>query len=252
MKILIIENEKPASDKLVRLLYKIDESINIAGILETVEEAVNWLQNNKSPDLILLDIQLDDGLCFEIFDIIKVDTPVIFTTAFNDYILRAFQVNSVDYLLKPIEEDNLRKAIDKFKAIHLRLSDDIIKRLLGTLYNQHKNRFLIKVGSHYRSIQVNDICCFYILERATFLKTFSGKEYAIDNSLDFLHKVVNPDKFFRINRHCLISINAISDILIYSSSRLKLKLIENIPSISEDYMVVSREKVGKFKKWIDR
>lgn len=252
MNILIVENEKPAADKLKRLLQKIDESIKVSSILETVEGTVNWLQNNPAPDLILMDIQLDDGLCFEIFEIIKVDTPVIFTTAYDDYMLQAFKVNSVDYLLKPIEEEDLCKAINKFKALHFKLPDDVLKQFLSELNKQYKARFLIKVGMHFQSVQVNEICCFYILERSTFIRTFSGKDYSIDQSLDQLQKIIDPDRFFRINRNCMISLNAIGDILSYSSSRLQLRLNEKIPPIDEDYLVVSREKVNNFKKWIDR
>jgi DNA-binding LytR/AlgR family response regulator len=252
MNVLVIENEKPAADKLVRLLQKIDDNIAIAGIVETVEGTVNWLQNNAAPDLILLDIQLDDGICFEVFETIKVNTPVIFTTAFNEYALQAFKVNSVDYLLKPIEENSLRKALDKFNTFHNKLPGDLIKQLFAKFNKQYKTRFLIKVGLHYRSVQVNEICCFYILERATFIRTCSGKEYCMDNSLDYLQKTIDPDIFFRINRNCLVSINSISDIISYSSSRLQLRLKEKIPSINDDYLVVSREKVTGFKKWIDK
>lgn len=252
MNILIIENEKPAADKLKSLLQKIDDKIVIAGVIETVEGTVNWFQNNPPPDLILIDIQLDDGLCFEIFETINVDTPVIFTTAYDEYLLQAFRVNSVDYLLKPIEEDALRKALDKFKTFHYKLPGVIVEQLFGAVNKQYKNRFLIKIGLHYRSVQVNEICCFYILERATFIRTFSGKEYSIDNSLDSLQKIIDPDKFYRINRNCLVNINAIEDILIYSSSRLQLKLKDKIPFVNEDYLVVSREKVKDFKKWIDK
>jgi DNA-binding LytR/AlgR family response regulator len=252
MNILIVENEKPAADKLGRLLQKIDVNISIAGIIETVEGTVNWFQNNPSPDLILLDIQLDDGLCFEIFETIKISTPVIFTTAYDEYVLRAFKVNSIDYLLKPIEEEPLRKALDKFKSLRYNLSADILKQLFSDTDKQYKNRFLIKIGSRYRSIQLNEICCFYILERSTFIRTFSGKEYSVDYSLDQLQKTVDPYKFFRINRNCLVYINAISDILSYSSSRLQLRLNEKIQSIDDDYLVVSRDKVSDFKKWMDR
>lgn len=252
MNILIIENERPAADKLKHLLKKIDEDIKVAEVLETVEGSVNWLENNPAPDLILVDIQLDDGLCFEIFDTIKVDLPVIFTTAYNDYLLQAFKVNSIDYLLKPVEEDKLRKALNKFKSLHFRLPGDTLKQLFGDLNKQYKNRFLIKIGNHYKSVQTNEICCFYILERSTFLKTFQGKEYALDNSLDHYQKIVDPEKFFRINRDCLINVNSISDILSYSSSRLQIRLNEKIPTLNEDYLVVSREKVSQFKKWIDK
>ena len=252
MTVLIIENEKPAADKLGRLLQKIDEKITIVGVIETVEGTVNLLQNNPAPDLILIDIQLDDGICFEIFETINVDTPIIFTTAFNEYIMQAFKVNSIDYLLKPVEENALRKALEKFKTFHLKASGDIIKQLFEEFNKQYKARFLVKIGSHYRSIQVSEICYFFILERATFIKTLSGKEYSIDHSLEYLQKIVDPDKFFRINRNCLINVNAITDILSYSSSRLQLKLNEKIPTINDDYLVVSREKVTEFKKWIDK
>jgi DNA-binding LytR/AlgR family response regulator len=252
MNILIVENEKPAADKLRRLLQKIDKNTTIVGVIETVEGTVNWFQNNPSPDLILLDIQLDDGLCFEIFETMKVDIPVIFTTAYDEYVLRAFKVNSIDYLLKPIEEEPLRKALDKFKTLHFKLSGDIIKGLFGEINKQYKNRFLIRIGSRYKSVKVNEICCFYISERATFIRTLSGKEYSIDYSLDYLQRIVDPDKFFRINRNCLVYINAISDILSYSSSRLQLRLNEKIQSIDDDYLVVSRDKVSDFKKWMDK
>jgi DNA-binding LytR/AlgR family response regulator len=160
-------------------------------------------------------------------------------------------VNSVDYLLKPIDEDNLRRAIGKFKSIHYKASvkSDVIKQLLNELNKGYKNRFLIKVGEHYKSITDNEIACFYILERATFLRTLSDKDYTIDYSLDNLQKTVDPDKFFRINRNCIININEISDILNYSSSRLKIKLKCNKPIYD---FIVSKDKVGEFKKWIDK
>ena len=252
MNILIIENEKPAAEKLIRLLKKIDESITIVGILETVEESVNWLQNNPSPNLILLDIQLDDGICFEIFETIKVNVPIIFTTAYNEYVLKAFRVNSVDYLLKPIEEAALRLALDKFKSVHYQSQDSQLNQLYDELNKQYKTRFLVKVGIHYKSIPVTDISCFYILERATFIRTFSGNNYSIDHSIDNLKKMVDHSDFFRINRNCLININAISDILSYSSSRLQLKLNDKIPAIDSEYLVVSRDKVSHFKKWLNK
>ena len=251
MNILIIENEKPAAEKLIRLLKKIDESSSIIAVLETVEGSVTWLQNNPSPDLILLDIQLDDGICFEIFETILVNVPIIFTTAYNEYVLHAFRVNSVDYLLKPIEEDALRLALDKFKSFHYQ-SDNHFKQLYDELNKQYKTRFLIKVGVHYKSVPVTDISYFYILERASFIRTFSGKDYSIDHSIDHLQKMIDHAEFFRINRNCLVNINAISDILSYSSNRLQLKLNDKIPAIDSEYLVVSRDKVSHFKKWLNK
>jgi DNA-binding LytR/AlgR family response regulator len=252
MNVLLVENEKPAAEKLQRLLKKTDDSITIVGVTETVEGTVNWLQSNPSPDLILMDIQLDDGICFELFDTIKVETPVIFTTAYNEYALQAFRVNSVDYLLKPVEEEALRQAIDKYRNYHSSLHGEALKQLLGELNRQYRNRFLIKIGSHFRSVTVKEICFFYILERATFLRTFSGKEYPLEASLDSVQKSLDPEIFYRINRNCILNIDAISDIVSYSSSRLQIKLNEKIASPDESYLVVSREKVSVFKKWIDK
>jgi len=252
MNILVVENEKPAAEKLQRLLKKADKYITIAGVTETVEGTVNWLLGNPAPDLILMDIQLDDGICFEIFDTIKVETPVIFTTAYNEYALQAFRVNSVDYLLKPVEEEALCQALDKFKNYHSNLQGESLKQLFSEFNRQFRNRFLIKIGSHFRSVQVKEICFFYILERATFLSTFSGREYPLENSLDFIQKCVDPDIFYRINRNCLLNIDAIGDIISYSSSRLQIKLIEKIPSPEESCLVVSREKVAGFKQWINK
>jgi len=252
MNVLIVENEKPAAEKLQRLLKKTDENITIAGVTETVEGTINWLESNPSPDLILMDIQLDDGICFELFETIKVEIPVIFTTAYNEFALQAFKVNSVDYLLKPIEEEALRKAVNKYKNYHARLPGETIKHLLGEFNRHFRNRFLIKIGSHFRSVQTKEICFFYILERVTLLRTFAGREYPLENSLDNIQKSVDPDKFFRINRNCLVHMDSIGDIISYSSSRLQIKLVENILSPDESYLVVSREKVADFKKWIDK
>ncbi|MCF8357121.1 MAG: LytTR family DNA-binding domain-containing protein [Prolixibacteraceae bacterium] len=251
MNVLIVENEKPAVEGLNRLLKKIDPTINIVGTTDSVEATINWVQNNQAPDLIFMDIQLDDGLCFELFETIKIDIPVIFTTAFDEYMLSAFKVNSVDYLLKPIEERLLRSAIEKFKTIHYYklFKTDALKQLLNELDRGYKNRFLVKVGDHYKSVQDNEITCFYILERATFIRTTSDKDYTVDHSLDNLQKMIDPDTFFRINRNCIVNINKISDILNYSSSRLKIKMKTDKPIFD---LIVSKDKVREFKKWIDK
>ncbi len=251
MNVLIIENEKPAVDGLVRLLQHIDPGIEVVGVTDSVESTINWFQSNRQPDLMLMDIQLDDGLCFELFETIKMEIPVIFTTAYDAYMLSAFKVNSVDYLLKPIGEEDLRRAIDKFRSVHYDKSQksEVFRQLLHTLSKGYKNRFLIKVGEHYKSIPDGEIACIYILERATFLRTTSDKDYAIDYTLETLQKSLDPAKFFRINRNCMVNINEISDILHYSSSRLKITLKSNKP-VSD--MIVSKDKVAAFKKWIDK
>lgn len=249
MNILVVENEHPAADKIVRLLRKIDGSIEIMGIVETVEEAINKLQEKPWPDLILMDIQLDDGLCFEIFDTVNVDIPVIFTTAYDDYTLRAFKVNSIDYLLKPVDEESLRSALTKFKKLNA--GNDPFRRdfkqLIQEFRNQYKSRFLIRTGDKYRSVPAGAISHFHISERSVFLTDRNGKDYGIDYSLEQLQEILDPRKFFRINRECIVSIDSIGLMYSYSSSRLQLTM-----KGQEKRFVISRDKVANFKKWVDR
>jgi len=251
MNILIIENEKPAADKLIRLLMKIDKSINILGVIETVEGTINRLQENPQPDLILMDIQLDDGLCFEIFETANIEIPVIFTTAYDEYMLKAFRVNSIDYLLKPIEEGLLNSALTKFKKLYADKDpfQRDFKQLLFEFRNQFKSRFLIKIGEKYRSVPIGEISHFHINERSVFLSDLQGKDYGIDYSLEQLQTMLDPRKFFRINRECIVNLESISLMYSYSSSRLQLTL-KNIEK--SDLFVVSRDKVSEFKRWIDR
>ncbi len=251
MNILVVENEMPAADRLVRLLKKIDRSVNVTGVVETVEDTINKLREEPGPDLILMDIQLDDGLCFEIFETIRVDTPVIFTTAFDEYTLRAFKVNSIDYLLKPIDEESLTTALAKFRKLYA--DNDPLKRdfrqLLHEFRNQYRSRFLIKIGERYKSVPASEICYFHICERSVFLNDTNGKDYGLDFSLEQLEGILDPKKFYRINRECIVNIDSISYMNSYSSSRLQLA-IKNRKE--DEQFVVSRDKVSAFKKWIDR
>ncbi|HKK42941.1 MAG TPA: LytTR family DNA-binding domain-containing protein [Bacteroidales bacterium] len=251
MNILVVENEMPAADKLVRLLKKTDRSVNITGVVETVEETINKLHDDLRPDLILMDIQLDDGLCFEIFDTINVDIPVIFTTAYDEYTLKAFKVNSIDYLLKPVDEESLRTALAKFRKLYA--DNDHLKRdfrqILHELRNQYRSRFLIKIGEKYKSVASPEICYFHICERNVFLNDINGKDYGLDYSLEQLEGMLDPKKFYRINRECIVNIDFISYMNSYSSSRLQL-VIKNRKE--EEKFVVSRDKVSAFKKWVDR
>jgi DNA-binding LytR/AlgR family response regulator len=251
MNILIVENEKPAADKIVSLLKKLDKSLTISGIVETVEGTINRLQEEPHPDLILMDIQLDDGLCFEIFEMISIDIPVIFTTAYDEYTLRAFKVNSVDYLLKPIDEEALKSALEKYKKLFAdRVAEKTdFRQILKEFRNQYKSRFLIKIGEKYKSVPVNEISHFHIAERSIFLKDFNAKDYGIDYSLEQLQSILDPEKFFRINRDCIVNIDSITLMHSFSSSRLQL-IIKN--EEKNDQFVVSRDKVAVFKKWIDR
>jgi DNA-binding LytR/AlgR family response regulator len=252
MKILVIENERPAADKIVKLLKKIDKSATVLGVVETVEEAINRLQDKPEPDLVLMDIQLDDGLCFEIFEAIKVDIPVIFTTAYDEYTLKAFKVNSVDYLLKPIDEESLKAALDKFNKFYYANKDPFkrdFKQLLHEFRSQYKSRFLIRTGEKYRSITIGEISHFYINERSVFLTDVQGRDYGVDYSLEELQNTLDPRRFFRINRECIVNIDAISLMYSYSSSRMQLTMKNQQ---KDELFVVSREKVGEFKKWVDR
>jgi DNA-binding LytR/AlgR family response regulator len=198
-----------------------------------------------------MDIQLDDGLCFEIFETINLEVPVIFTTAYDEYTLKAFKVNSVDYLLKPIDEESLKSALVKFKKLYG--DNDPYKRdfrqLLNEFRNQYKSRFLIKIGDKYRSVTAGEISYFHICERNVFLADNQGKDYGIDYSLEQLQNILDPRKFFRINRECIINIDAITQMHSYSSSRLHLTLKNEK---EKEIFVVSRDKVALFKKWIDK
>lgn len=249
MKVLIIEDERPAARKLERLLKEIDSNIEVVEVTESVEESINWLEQHSSPDLIMMDIQLSDGLCFEIFENIEVHIPVIFTTAYDEYALKAFKVNSVDYLLKPIDPDALSKALHKFKTVHVQYKSNSIEKLISQFSPKSKERFLIRIGEHFRSVQTFDIICFYILERCTFIKTCKDKSYPIDYSLDQVEKLIDSGKFFRINRKYIINISSIKDIIAYSSSRLRI-ILNGWPE--NDEILVSRERVKDFKEWMDR
>jgi DNA-binding LytR/AlgR family response regulator len=251
MKVLIIEDEKPAADKLKRMLIDKVEGIIILDILETVEGSINWFMNNPAPDLIFMDIQLNDGISFEIFESVKISAPVIFTTAYDEYAIRAFKVNSIDYLLKPIEAVALLKSIEKFRTLYPTGKTDHkkIDLLYDQLVKKFKTRFFIKFGSHCRSVMTEDIKYFFIVERSTFMKTFPGKIFDVDYSLDQIENMLDPEKFFRINRKFIINLAAIIDIITWSSNRLKLKLSNEEDNLD---LVVSREKVSEFKKLLDR
>jgi DNA-binding LytR/AlgR family response regulator len=247
MKVVIVEDERLASKRLEYLLKIVEPGMEVLQILESVDDAVNWFSQNTKPDLIFMDIQLDDGISFEIFDAVKMDCPVIFTTAYNEYAIRAFKVNSVDYLLKPVEQEALEMAIQKFKKLfaeHYDIEEKIAK-VFGQISAKYKSRFFVKVGIRYQSIPVENICCFFVEERNTFLKTKQDKTYDLDYSLEHLQNILDPSLFFRINRNYLISINCIDDIIGYSTNRLKLKQ-------GKTELIVSREKVAEFKFWMDR
>ena len=250
MQIVIIEDERLAAEKLKSQLLQIIPGAKILCTIESVEDAVNWFSANSAPDLVFMDIQLDDGVSFEIFNEVNVESPVIFTTAYDKYAIQAFKVNSVDYLLKPIEKEALQSAINKFRKIYAdkQSFEEKVKLVIEQVSKQYKSRFFIKIGAKFHSIPVNEICCFFVEERSTFLRTQNGKTFDLDDSLDRLQQKVDPEQFFRVNRNFLLNINCISDIISYSSNRLKINLCSNF----ESDIIVSRDKVSEFKDWMDR
>ncbi len=250
MKVVIIEDEQPAVRKLTRLLGEIDPDIEIVDILQSVEQTINWFLHNPVPDLMFMDIQLEDGLCFEIFEKSHIKTPVIFTTAYDEYILKAFKVNSVDYLLKPIALMELKNALEKFREYHSHNTNFTrIESVLNQIQSRTKERFLVKIGEHYKSVPTTDISCFYIRERSNFILVNTGKNYPVEYSLDRIEQLVDSRLFFRVNRNYIVNFSAIQDIIAYSSNRLKIVLKNRNEN---DEILVSRERVSEFKRWMDR
>lgn len=252
MNILLIEDEQPAAKRLANLIRECRPQANILPAIDSVENAVKWLESNAMPDLIFMDIQLADGLSFDIFNQIKIQSPLIFTTAYDQYTLKAFKVNSVDYLLKPIDPKELAAAFVKFDQIFgKKVSYDLvaIQQLIQSMSQpQYKERFLVRVGQQMIYIQVVDIQYFYSENGLAYAKTADNKKHLIDYTLEQLEESLNPADFFRINRKLIAHVNAIVKIAPYFNSRLKLE----IKPKPEFEVVVSRERVNDFKKWLDR
>ena len=249
MRVLIIEDERLAAEQLINLLNKYDKNITVLDVIDSVKNAVQWLKINEKPELVFMDIQLADGLSFEIFEKIQLTSPVIFITAYDQYAIRAFKVNSIDYLLKPLDFDELKTAIDKFKSTKLSsINQDIIDKFKNILANNYKNRYVVKVGEHIRPINIEHINYFYSFDKATYINTIEKRNYVIDYSLEQAEALIDPNLFFRINRKYLISFASIIDIISYSNSRLKIKLVNT----DENDIIVSRERVNDFKKWLDK
>jgi len=251
MNVLIIEDEKPSARRLQRMLTKLNVSANT--MLHSVEESVTWFLNNEHPDLIFLDIQLSDGLSFEIFDAVEVKSAIIFTTAFDEYALKAFKLNSVDYLLKPIDEEELEAAVHKYKELkpqakNVQLNfEDIKKLLVNPMERSYKKRFTTKIGQHIKMISVDEIECFYSENKGTYAHTIEGRDYLLDTTLEQLEEELEPQTFFRISRKFYVNIHAIKDIISYTNSRFQLKL----NSYKEQEVIVARERVKDFKLWIE-
>jgi len=248
MKILIIEDENLAAKRLIQLIKEQLPEAEIFGNLDTVVASVQWLNENPEPDLIFLDIQLADGISFEIFEKVKIDSPIIFCTAFDQYAIKAFKLNSIDYLLKPIDPEELSHAVTKFqsgrKAPSITL--DQIRHLLQPVQKTYKNRFLVKLGERIQTVDSQEIGFFYSEDKVTLLQTRNGKKFIIDYTLDEVEEMVDPEHFFRLNRKYISAINAIKEVFTYSNSRLKIHL-ENC---NDNDILISRERMGPFKSWL--
>ncbi len=251
MNYIIAEDEKLTADRLKSMIALLRPSFKCLAVFDSVSSAVKWLKQNPHPQLAFFDIQLADGISFEIFEQVKINFPVIFTTAYNEYALKAFKVNSIDYLLKPVNEVELKAAIEKFENTRntpSSIDTTQITTLINQLSNSYKSRFLVKVGEHLKMINCSDIAFFHSMEKSTFIRNTEGRDYAIDQTLDQLELVVNPSEFYRVNRSCIIGISSIRDIVAYSNSRLKI-----IPTVKTDEdIIVSRERVSGFKEWLER
>ena len=249
MRIVLIEDESLAAEKLERYLLKYDDTISIVSTLSSISEAVIWLENNNDFEVVFMDIQLTDGLSFEIFNQIKINKPVIFTTAFDEYAIDAFKVNSVDYILKPITFTDVSKAMNKLKSMQTLFSSnkaihDVVKTITKT---KIKDRFLVRLGNHIHSIKADEISLFYADGRTIYLVTNENKKFILDYKLEDLFLVLDQSEFFRVNRTFIVNINAIKDVIVYSNSRLKISTKTTV----EKEIIVSREKVSAFKNWFE-
>ncbi|HQW92981.1 MAG TPA: LytTR family DNA-binding domain-containing protein [Ferruginibacter sp.] len=256
MKILIVEDEELAVKKLHKMLLSLEKDIEVLANTDSIAASVEWLKKNETPDLILMDIELLDGQSFEIFNQVDVKSPVIFTTSYDEFALKAFKVNSVDYLLKPIQKEDLAAALDKYKkmfgaaapapSINMEmLVKELQQKLQPTAF---RKRFLVKNVQKLVSIETDDIAYFYSDGRLNFFKTFDNKKYVVDYTMDEMEEMLDPERYFRISRSFYVSISSVEQIHDYFGNRLILTLK---PAVDKEALV-SREKVTEFKKWMGK
>jgi len=253
MDVIIIEDEHLTAERISTLLRQIDPEIEVKTVIDSVKRSVDWFQSNEKPDLVFMDIQLADGLSFDIFDAVNIEVPVVFITAFQEYAIKAFKVNSVDYLLKPVSEEALRAALKKYNRYFNQeleipaIGGDLLKNIRDMISRPYKSRFMVRVGEHIKSVDVENILYFYSLQKGTYLHSSDNRNYVIDYTLGGLEELLDPNLFHRINRKYLITHRAISDIFTLSSSKLKVKLVDS----EDDEIYISRERVATFKEWLD-
>jgi len=251
MKAIIIEDENLTAKRLQSLLHKYDPTIQVLEILPSVQEAVEWFNTHPEPDIVFMDIHLEDDLAFKIFEQIHLHAPVIFTTAYDEYMIKAFKVNSIDYLLKPINYEELAQSIEKFKSLKKQFANPNMETLLqfmGTKEPEYKSRFMITVGTRIKSIETEDIAYFYSEEKLTFMVTKEGQQLPIDFSLDKLTSLLNPKDFFRISRQFIVSFESIQSVHAHIKGKLKLELK---PACKFE-VFVSGDRMSDFKEWLGR
>ncbi len=248
MKILIIEDEPAAVRRLHKLLAELDTKNEVIGDLGSIESVVEWLAENPAPDLILMDIHLADGSSFEIFEKAEIMSPVIFATAYDEYALRAFKVNAIDYLLKPIKAVELEHAIQKVakKTKKVEPTDNLLQKLTEAGFIKKHRRVLVRMGQSIKLVDLDLVSFFYSRDKISFAVMPGNKRYPLDQSLDQIENELDRSKFFRINRQFIVRMEAIEEMVAYSKSRVKLKLIPP----SEEDAIVSKERSPDFKKWL--
>lgn len=250
MRAIIIEDEARAAKRLERLIKAADDRMEIVGIFESVKESIDYLQTDENLNVIFSDIQLADGLSFEVFEQVELKCPVIFTTAYDQYAIKAFKNNGIDYLLKPIDESELEKAMIKLRAMNQGpdLTDLMaLAAQLNTGKKQSRSRFMVKVGAKLRSISIDEISMFYSENKGTYILTKEGRNYLLDSTLEKLADELDENVFFRISRKYMVHIDRVDEIIIWSNSRLKLK----VQGSSDEEIVVARERTKDFKSWMD-
>ncbi|MDP9078908.1 MAG: LytTR family DNA-binding domain-containing protein [Bacteroidota bacterium] len=253
--VLIIEDEAPAVRRLESLLLNYDPAIRITAVIDSIEDAVLWFKNCPHPDLVFMDIMLADGQSFEIFEQVDLRIPVIFTTAYDAFAIKAFKVNSIDYLLKPIEPDKLEFSLTKYKSLLPSL--DKVKQVMESLLDgkftpkaapSYKTRFLVKVGDKFIPVQISDVSYFSFEDKITFLHTAEGKRYMLEHTLDELEALTDPHYFFRLNRQVIVSFETIKTVHNYFNGKLKVYLNNALP----EGTVVSKDKAQLLKSWLNR
>jgi DNA-binding LytR/AlgR family response regulator len=253
MNVLIIEDEPHAAQRLSKVIVELVPSAKLVATIDSVKNAVAWFKANAKPDLVFMDIQLADGISFDIFEQVDIQSPVIFTTAYDAYALKAFKVNSIDYILKPVDKDDLHAALKKLSALSgdqqgTRALLDHIGQAMQMLTRKYKTRFVIKVGEHLKTIEIAAVRFFYSQDKTTFCVTDDNRSLIIDFTLEQLEDMLDPQEFFRINRKYFVRSSAIGDIISYMNSRLKLVL----KGSTDNDVIVARERVQEFKEWLDR